>query len=96
MRDMAERRRSPRTEVDQTAYISAAGSSTRCRVLNVSEAGAAIEIPQGSYIPEQFQLMTETDRVIRNCRIVWIMKDRIGIEFVSADSERVKSSALIA
>ena len=83
MTDVPERRRSPRTEINETAYISAAGSSTRCRVLNISAAGAALEIPEGSYIPERFQLMTETDRATRKCRIVWIMTNRVGIEFVS-------------
>ena len=78
---MKERRKSTRTDVDEAAYISVAGSSTRCRVINFSPEGAAIEVPDASYVPEKFQLMTQSDRVIRNCRIVWIIENKIGVEF---------------
>jgi hypothetical protein len=76
-----ERRKSPRTYVDQIAFISVAGSSTRCRIINISDAGAAIGVPEASHIPICFQLMTESDRVIRNCRIAWIKLNMIGVEF---------------
>jgi hypothetical protein len=76
-----ERRRHPRTEVDQPAYISSHGSSTRCRVVNISSDGAAIDVPDPVFIPARFQLMTEQDRVIRDCRIVWTKQNRIGVIF---------------
>lgn len=78
---MEERRKSPRTIVHETAYISLSGSSTRCVITNLSEAGAALEVPDASVFPGQFQMMTEEDRVVRACRVVWIMKNRIGVEF---------------
>jgi hypothetical protein len=78
---MDERRKHTRTEVDEPAYISVGGSSTRCRVLNVSAEGAAIDVPDPSFVPERFTLMTEKDRVIRNCKLVWIQKSRIGVMF---------------
>jgi PilZ domain len=78
---MDERRKSVRTEVDEMAYISASGSSTRCRIANMSDDGAALDVPDASYIPNCFQLMTEQDRIIRTCRIVWTKKNRIGVEF---------------
>ena len=76
-----ERRKSPRVEVSETAYISVSGSSTRCQVTNISSQGAALDVPDAIYIPAKFQLMTENDRVIRTCRIVWIVKNKIGVEF---------------
>src|SRR4051794_2919901 len=76
-----ERRKSLRTEVDEMAYISASGSSTRCRVANISDDGAALDVPDAAYIPNSFHLMTERDRIIRSCRIVWIKQNRIGVEF---------------
>jgi PilZ domain len=76
-----ERRRHPRTDVDQAAYISSGGSSTRCQVVNISAEGAAIEVPDPVFVPARFQLMTENDRVIRNCRIVWTKQSRIGVIF---------------
>ena len=78
---MEERRRAPRADVDEPAYISSHGSSTRCRVVNISAEGAAIEVPDPLFIPNRFQLMTENDRVVRGCRIVWTKQNRIGVVF---------------
>ena len=79
---MQDRRKSPRNHVDETAFISVSGGSTRCRVINASLEGAAIEVENPAYIPNLFQLMTESNRVLRSCRIAWIMGNRIGVEFV--------------
>ena len=76
-----ERRRHPRTDVDEPAYVSSRGSSTRCRVVNISAEGAAIEVPNPAFVPDRFQLMTESDRVVRNCRMVWTRQNRIGVIF---------------
>ena len=76
-----ERRRLPRVAVDEVAYVSSGGASTRCWVLNISEEGAAIDVPNAAYIPQRFRLMTEKDRIIRKCRVVWIQQNRIGVAF---------------
>jgi hypothetical protein len=78
---MEERRRGPRADVDEPAYISSHGSSTRCRLVNISAEGAAIEVPDPVFVPARFQLMTENDRVVRDCRIVWTKQNRIGVIF---------------
>ena len=78
-----ERRKHPRAKVEAVAYVSSGGASTRCRVLNISTEGAAIDVPNAAYVPDCFQLMIEKDRVIRNCRIVWVQKNRIGVAFES-------------
>ena len=78
---MDERRRHSRAEIDEAAFISVGGSSTSCRIRNISVDGAAIEVPNPSYIPDRFQLMTDTDRVIRRCRTVWISGNMIGVVF---------------
>ena len=76
-----DRRKHPRVEIDEPAYISTSGLSMRCRLLNVSSQGAAIEVPNPALVPSRFQLMTEKDRVIWFCRVIWIKQDRIGIAF---------------
>jgi hypothetical protein len=76
-----ERRNHPRAEVDAAAYVSSGGASTRCRVVNLSAEGAAIDVPNAIYIPDRFRLMTENDRVVRDCRVVWIQRNRIGVVF---------------
>ena len=54
-----DRRRSPRSELNETAYISNSGSSTRCRLVNISDNDAALDVPDASFIPNRFQMMTE-------------------------------------
>ncbi len=78
---MEERRQSTRTEVDEIAYISRGGASTRCQIINISEHGAAILVPDPSNVPNRFQLMTKKDRVIRSCMLIWIIGNRIGVMF---------------
>ena len=84
-----ERRKSLRTDVDEMAYISASGSSTRCRIANMSDDGAALEVADASFIPNCFQLMTERDRIVRTCRIVWIKQNRIGVEFETKEQSAI-------
>lgn len=76
-----ERRKQLRAEVDEIAYVSSGGASTRCRVQNISTEGAAIDVPNAAFIPQRFQLMTEKDRLVRKCRVVWIQQNRIGVAF---------------
>jgi len=78
-----ERRKHPRTEVSEVGYLSSGGASTRCRVLNISAEGAAIEVPNAAFVPDRFQLMTEKDRLVRKCQVVWIQQNRIGVAFES-------------
>jgi hypothetical protein len=84
---MEDRRKHPRVEIDEPAYISASGLSMRCRLVNVSPEGAAIEVPDPTFVPSHFQLMTEKDRVIRCCRVIWIKKNRIGVAFDQSGAE---------
>ncbi|QIO98835.1 PilZ domain-containing protein [Bradyrhizobium symbiodeficiens] len=79
---MDERRKHDRTEVNEIAYIFGDGSSLRCRVLNFSEEGAAIELPDQRCTSSQFKLMIENNRAIRNCRLIWSSGSRIGVKFV--------------
>ena len=59
----------------------------RCRLLNISADGAAVEVPDPAFVPSHFQLMTEKDRVIRRCRVIWIKQNRIGVAFDQANAE---------
>ncbi|WP_082077432.1 PilZ domain-containing protein [Bradyrhizobium sp. LTSPM299] len=79
---MVDRRKSPRSDLEQIAFISAAGGSVRCVVVNASADGAAIDVPNAAYLPNGFRLMTESNRIVRNCRIAWVKGNRIGVEFV--------------
>ncbi len=79
---LEDRRKHVRIDVREPAYIFGDGSSTRCVVINLSSDGAAIEVPDASYTPSEFRLMTEKDRLVRQCRVVWSQKNSIGVAFV--------------
>ena len=76
-----ERRRVERNAVIETAYIFGDGSSIRCCVINISEHGAAIELPDAGFVRDRFKLIMEKDRTVRDCRLVWKSANRIGVEF---------------
>lgn len=86
---MEERREIGRTSVDEVAYISGDGASLRCRVFNISEKGAAIELPTKQHMRSYFKLMLERDRIVRHCRLVWSSDNRIGVVFTGDPSDEV-------
>ncbi|HXN66753.1 MAG TPA: PilZ domain-containing protein [Bradyrhizobium sp.] len=81
---MEERRKHPRTEVDQPAFVSSGGSVMSCRVRNISAEGAAIEVENVAFVPSQFRLVMAEDCSVRECRIAWIQQNRIGVTFAAA------------
>lgn len=82
---MDERRRFPRTELNEPAFISSAGSVMRCTVLNISPEGCAIEVNEPAFVPQRFRLVMAADSsIVRHCQIAWIQQNRIGLTFVAA------------
>jgi hypothetical protein len=79
---MEEKRRHPRTDVDQPAYVSAGGSVMSCMVRNISPDGAAIDVENPAFVPPRFRLVMASDSSVRECRIAWIQQNRIGLSFV--------------
>jgi hypothetical protein len=78
---MTERRKLERIDVNWVAYISGDGAALRCRVVNMSEEGAAVELPSKRHVNSTFKLMLEKDRIIRSCRLVWSSGNLIGVSF---------------
>lgn len=74
-----EKRRHPRRDVEESAHVSFNGTSLTCLVRNISADGAAIDVENAAYIPERFRLVTAGE--VRNCRLVWIKQNRIGVAF---------------
>ena len=79
---MEEKRKHPRTEIDEPAYVSAGGSVMSCIVRNISPEGAAIDIENPTFVPPRFRLVMARDSSVRECRVAWIHKNRIGLTFV--------------
>jgi hypothetical protein len=81
---MEERRKHQRTEINEPAYISWAGSVMSCMLRNISPEGAAIDVENPSFVPAHFRLVIASDSSVRACKVIWIQKKRIGAAFVSA------------
>ena len=79
---MQERRLAPSRRVLKAGMIVFGGSGVGCRVRNVSNTGAALDLPMGDAVPDQFRLIIEVDAFMRRCRIVWRNMGRIGVTFV--------------
>jgi hypothetical protein len=79
---MEEKRKHPRTEINEPAYVSADGSVMSCVVRNISAEGAAIDVENPAFVPSRFRLVMKSDSSVRECRIAWIQKNRIGLSFV--------------
>jgi hypothetical protein len=80
---MEEKRKHPRTDVNQPAYVSAGGSVMSCVVRNISLEGAAIEVENAAFVPPSFRLVMADDSSVRECKIAWIQRNRIGLSFVA-------------
>jgi len=78
---MAENRRTYRRRVLKSATIEFDRSAFSCTVRNISEVGAALDLPSSFGIPHEFQLVIETNQVTRQCRTIWRQENRIGVTF---------------
>ena len=79
---MEEKRKHPRVEIEEPAYVSSGGSVMSCVVRNISLEGAAIDIENPAFVPQRFRLVMAKDSSVRECRIAWIQKNRIGLTFI--------------
>jgi hypothetical protein len=87
---MDEKRRHPRTEISEPGYVSAGGSVISCMIRNVSVEGAAIDVENPAFIPPHFRLVIAKDSSVRECRVVWIQKNRIGVNFAAMPKDRLE------
>jgi PilZ domain len=80
---MEEKRKHPRTEISEPAYVSSRGSVMSCMVRNISVEGAAIDVENPAFVPPHFRLVMASDSTVHECRIAWIQKNRIGVTFAA-------------
>jgi hypothetical protein len=91
---MEERRKFPRTEINEPAFVSSGGSVMRCTLLNISAEGCAIEVAEPAFVPQRFRLVMASDSsIVRECRVAWIQQNRIGLVFVEAPQAPKRTAA---
>jgi hypothetical protein len=77
-----DKRDSPRHRVMKPGMIGFDGAGLDCLVCNVSQSGAAIEIKGNNLVPESFNLTVDSERINKDCRVVWRKYQRLGVAFV--------------
>lgn len=80
---MEEKRKHPRTEINEPAWVSSGGSVMSCTVRNISAEGAAIDVENPAFVPARFRLVMANNSSVHECRIVWIQRNRIGLSFLA-------------
>jgi hypothetical protein len=85
---MEEKRKYPRTEINEPAYVSSGGSVMSCVVRNISPEGAAIDVENPAFVPAQFRLVIARDSSVHDCKIAWIQRNRIGVTFIAAPQQQ--------
>jgi hypothetical protein len=80
-----DRRKHPRIELDEPAYITSNGASWGCIVRNLAPEGAAIDVTDPSLVPDRFLLVLARDRRMFRCRFSWAQHNRVGVSFEPDD-----------
>jgi len=86
---MEEKRKYQRTEINEPAYVTSAGSVMSCMVRNISPEGAAIDVENPAFVPAQFRLVMANDSSIRECKVIWIQQKRIGVAFTGVPQDKI-------
>jgi hypothetical protein len=84
---MDENRRGNRRRVLKSATIEFDRGAYSCAVRNLSEAGAALDVPYALAVPHEFTLIIESDQVSRHCRVIWRKENRLGVAFEQIEDQ---------
>jgi PilZ domain len=82
---MDEKRKAKRRRVLKSGTIEFERGAYSCAVRNLSEEGAALEVPYTSTIPHEFELVMQADPFRRQCRVIWRKENRLGVAFRQVD-----------
>jgi hypothetical protein len=84
---MEEKRKHPRTEINEAAYVSSGGLVMSCTLRNISPDGAAIDVENPAFVPPRFRMVMAKDSTFHECRTIWIQRNRIGVTFAATPQE---------
>ena len=79
---MVDKRGTPRHRVLKAGTIEFGSGGIDCRVRNLSDSGAALEVASPVGIPECFNLVIAADGSSKPCRVVWRKEKSIGVMFL--------------
>jgi hypothetical protein len=80
-----ERRSIARTTISKDAllFFDAQCGALTCRVQDVTNAGAGIELQTLNLLPPDFELSFDNFHTVRECRVIWRQGDFIGVAFLN-------------
>jgi hypothetical protein len=76
-----DRRAAQRRPVRKAGMIEFPGGAFSCMLQNLSDAGAALDVPSSIGIPEHFTLLIIERGDAVQCRSVWRTERQIGVAF---------------
>ncbi len=76
-----DKRAAQRMRVLKAGMIEFPGGAFSCMVRNLSQEGAALDVPSPIGIPDHFTLVIQTEGARLFCRSVWRKDRRIGVAF---------------
>lgn len=78
-----ERRSITRTTISKDArlFFDPQRGILACRVQDVTNAGAGIELHTLNLLPPNFELSFDNFHTVRECRVIWRQGDFIGVAF---------------
>lgn len=85
---MRNMRKHPRALTLKTAKIQFEGmeSAILCAILNISDTGACILVPDPVEVPETFDLVVDPTGSKYTCAVKWISENKIGVSFQPSTS----------
>jgi hypothetical protein len=78
-----ERRYVARTTISKDArlFFDPQRGVLRCRVQDVTNSGAGIELDTLNLLPLNFELSFDNFHTVRECRVIWRQGDFVGVAF---------------
>jgi PilZ domain len=77
---LSDRRKSARRKALDTALVRFGDLSMSCVVQDVSDTGAAVQVPAQSEVPDEFRLVMPRNKTWY-CRVIWRQGAWIGVSF---------------
>jgi hypothetical protein len=81
----SERRSVARTTISKDAllFFDAQRGVLTCRVQDVTNSGAGIELHNLNLLPLNFELSFDNFHTVRECRVIWRQGDFVGVAFLN-------------
>ena len=66
-------------------------ADAECRILDVSDSGARVEVPAGMNLDGEIKLfLTQDGSVSRTCEIVWRNDREVGLRFTNRPTQQLR------